>query len=234
MYVLDHWKTLFEEIKTDPPVATNDLPSGKHYTHSRTQKSVVRMSRIPCKASTGKQYDEKSDTPSPKKRKPIPVKPSASGPSKTHISAQKTKSPYPTRRLPPVPSNGEGDDTGDNLDESSLPAPEVTPAPKPDPTPTKKKGTFTTKSHALRKKYTSRKYICRMCPHRSDSARDLTRHHREKHGIMYCSVCKKAFNNPISLRRHEYSHKEKKFQCSMCCESFNFNSELKTHLIQHQ
>ena len=56
----------------------------------------------------------------------------------------------------------------------------------------------------------------------------------KKHGLMYCSVCKKAFNNPISLRRHEYSHKEKKFQCSMCCERFNFNSQLKTHLIQHQ
>ena len=137
MFVLDHWKTLFDETTTDPPVATNDLPSGEYYTHSHTRKPVVRMSRIPRKASTGKQYDEQSDTPSPKKRRPIPVKPSASGPSKTRISAQKTKSPYPTRRLPPVPSNGEGDDTGDNLDESSLPAPEVTPAPKPDPTPTK-------------------------------------------------------------------------------------------------
>ena len=225
---------LFEETKSDPPVAMNDLPSGEHYTHSRTRKPVVRTSCIPCKASTGKQYDEQSDTTSPKKRRPIPVKPNASGPSKTRISTQKTKSPYPTRRLPPVPSNGEGNDTGDNLDESSLPAPKVTPAPKPDPTPTKKKGMFTTKSHALGKKYTSRKYICRMCPHRSDSARDLTRHHREKHGITYCSACKKAFNNPISLRRHEYSHKERKFQCSMCCDSFNFNSELKTHLIQHQ
>ena len=51
---------------------------------------------------------------------------------------------------------------------------------------------------------------------------------------MYCRVCKKAFNNPISLRRHEYSHKEKKFQCSMCQENFNFKSELKTHLIQHK
>ena len=99
---------LFEEIKTDPPVATNDLPSGEHYTHSRTRKPVVRTSHLPRKASTGKQYDEKSDTSSPKKCKPIPVKPSASGPSKTRISAQKTKSPYPTRRLPPVPSNREG------------------------------------------------------------------------------------------------------------------------------
>ena len=84
---------LLDETKTDPPVAMNDLPSGEHYTHSCTRKPAVRMSRILCKASTGKQYDEQSDTPSPKKRRPIPVKPSASGPSKTHISAQKTKSP---------------------------------------------------------------------------------------------------------------------------------------------
>ena len=195
---------LFEERETDPPVSTNDLPSGEHYTHSRTWKPAVRTSRIPRKASTGKQYEEQSDTPSPKKRRPIPVKPSTSGPSATRISAQKTKSLYPTRRLPPVPSNGEGDDISESLNEPSLPAPKVTPAPKSEPTSTKIKGMFTTESHALRKKYTSRKYICRMCPHRSDSARDLTRHHREKHGITYCSVCKKAFNNPISLRRHEY------------------------------
>ena len=225
---------LFEERKTEPPVSKNDLPSGEHYTRSRTQKPSVRMSRIPRKTSTGKQYEEQSDAPSPKKRRPIPVKPSASGPSATHISAQKIKSPYPTRRLPPVPSNGEGDDTSESFDEPSLPVPKETPAPKSEPSSTKKKGMFTTKSHALRKKHTTRKYICRMCPHRSDSARDLTRHHWEKHGITYCSVCKKAFNNPISLRRHEYSHKEKKFHCSLCQEGFNFNSELKTHLIQHQ
>ena len=225
---------LFEECKTEPPVSMNVLPSGEHYTCSRTRKPSVRTSHIPRKASTGKQYEEQSDTPSPKKRRPIPVKPSASGPSATRISAQKTKSPYPTRRLPPVPSNGEGDDTSESFNEPSLPVPKETPGLKSEPTSTKKKGMFTTKSHALRKKYTTRKYICRMCPHKSDSARDLTRHHRERYGITYCSVCKKAFNNLISLRRHEYSHKEKKFHCSLCQESFNFNSELKTHLIQHQ
>ena len=96
---------LFEERKPDPPVSTRDLPSGEHYTRSCTRKPAVRTSRIPRKASTGKQYEEQSDTPSPKKRRPVPVKPSASGPSATRISAQKNKSPYPTRRLPPVPSN---------------------------------------------------------------------------------------------------------------------------------
>ena len=124
---------LFKERKLDPPVSMRDLPSGEHYTRSRTQKPAVRMSRIPCKASTGKHYKEQSDTPSPKKRRPIPVKPSASGPSVTCISAQKTKSPYPTRRLPPVPSNGEGDNTSESLDEPSLPGPKVPPATKSEP-----------------------------------------------------------------------------------------------------
>ena len=115
-------------------------------------KPVVRTSRIPCKASTGKQYNEQSDNPSPKKRRPVPVKPSPSSPSETHISAQKTKYLYPTRRLPPVHTNRDSDDTDDNLDECFLLASEVTSAPKPDPTPTKKKGTFTTKSHSLQEK----------------------------------------------------------------------------------
>ena len=131
---------LLDETKPDPPVPMNDPPSGEHYTHSYTRKPVVRTSHIPHKASAGKQYEEHSDTPSPKKRRPIPVKPNASGPSETCISAQKTRSPYPTRRLPPVPSNREGDETSDSLDESSLPAPEITPAPKPDPTPHQEKG----------------------------------------------------------------------------------------------
>ena len=168
------------------------------------------------------------------KRRPIPAKPSASGPSVTRISAQKTKSPYPTRRLPPVPRNGDGDTTSESLDEPSQTNTRISPASKSEPTLTKIKGTFITKSHALRKKYTSCKYLCRMCPHKSDSARDLIQHHQKMHGILYCCICKKAFNNPISLRRLEYSNKEKKFQCSMCQENFNFNSELKTHLIQHQ
>ena len=136
-------------------------------------------------------------------------------------------------RLHPIIYNG--DDEQDGTDDNQLTPPGRTLSPsKTDTVPSKKKGIFTTKSHTLRKKYTNRKYICRMCPERSDSARALTAHHREKHGIVYCKVCKRAFNNPISLRRHEYSHREKKFKCSSCSESFNFNSELKTHLIQHQ
>ena len=80
---------LFDEPKPDPPVPINDLPSGEHYTHSRIRKPAVRTGRMPRKASAGKQYKEQNDTPSPKKRRPISVKPKASGPSETRMSAQK-------------------------------------------------------------------------------------------------------------------------------------------------
>ena len=76
---------LFDETKPDPSVPKNDIPSGEHYTHSRARKPAVRTGCIPHRASSGKQYEEQNDTPSPKKRRSISAKPSASGPSDTRI-----------------------------------------------------------------------------------------------------------------------------------------------------
>ena len=59
-------------------------------------------------------------------------------------------------------------------------------------------------------------------------------HHQTVHGIVYCPVCNKAFNNPVSLACHKYLHKEKLFHCMKCGESFDFSSELATHNITHQ
>ena len=59
---------LFGEAKGDVPAPINDLPSGEHYTRSRTRKPVVRTGRIPCKASVGKQYEESTESPTPKNR----------------------------------------------------------------------------------------------------------------------------------------------------------------------
>ena len=78
---------LFDDAKQDPPEPINDLPSGEHYTRSHTCKPNIRTSRIPCKASAGKQYEEQDDIPLPKKKRPISVKPKASGPSETRVSS---------------------------------------------------------------------------------------------------------------------------------------------------
>ena len=63
---------LFEKTKTDLPVPMNELACGTHDTRSCIQKPVVRTSRIPRKASTGKQYEEQSDTLFPQEKEADP------------------------------------------------------------------------------------------------------------------------------------------------------------------
>ena len=73
-----------------------------------------------------------------------------------------------------------------------------------------------------------------MCRDQFPSCNALTVHHQSKHGIIYCSVCNKAFNNPRSLTKHLYQHQTKPHQCSKCDERFRFNSQLTTHKLTHR
>ena len=87
--------------KLPPSVEPNDLPTGEHYTRSHTRKPQICSNRIPRKASSGVQYGEPEEIDVfIKKQRPISIKPQASGPSETSVSAQRTKSKHPSRRLP--------------------------------------------------------------------------------------------------------------------------------------
>ena len=79
----------------------------------------------------------------------------------------------------------------------------------------------------------AKKYGCRMCEMRVDTAQELKAHHTSKHGIMYCKSCTKAFNNQLSLTRHEYEHKNRPYACTVCGEDFPFESQLATHKLSH-
>ena len=78
-----------------------------------------------------------------------------------------------------------------------------------------------------------KKYGCRMCEVRVDTAQELKSHHTSNHGIMYCKTCSKAFNNQLSLTRHEYEHKTRPYVCTVCGEDFPFESQLATHKLSH-
>ena len=79
----------------------------------------------------------------------------------------------------------------------------------------------------------TRKYGCRICAAKVESAQALKDHHQQSHGIMYCSNCNKAFNNQLSLTHHQYEHKTCQFECKTCGEDFPFESQYKTHLLTH-
>ena len=141
-------------------------------------------------------------------------------------------------RLPPIkaeppdvpdedkpPSTGDSDDTNE-AQEDDIPLSELAK---------KLHGTFLTKEHVLEKKVEICKYQCRMCQEQLPSCRALTVHHQTKQGIIYCDVCGKAFNNPCSLTKHLYQHKQnKQHVCSKCKEDFPFASQLTTHKLTHR
>ena len=79
----------------------------------------------------------------------------------------------------------------------------------------------------------AKKYGCRMCDVRVDTAQELKTHHSNTHGIMYCKHCTKAFNNQLSLTRHEYEHKSRPYVCKTCGEDFPFESQFNTHKLTH-
>ena len=96
------------------------------------------------------------------------------------------------------------------------------------------KGTFTTQSFHLKKSKKIRKIGCKLCDTVCNSNKELTQPHQLKHNILYCDECSKAFNNPSSLAKHQYSHRELRFKCTDCDEEFAFESNLKAHCISHR
>ena len=91
-----------------------------------------------------------------------------------------------------------------------------------------KSGEFETQSFTLKKRKRQRRYGCKLCTEILDSAHQLTFHHQDKHGILYCDVYNKAFNNPT-----KYQNRELKYQCA-CGASFTFSSQLRTHSVVHR
>ena len=213
--------THLESILTDylykvPPTAASDLPVGEHFTRSRHTHTPVRTGKKPHRVSTGVKYGETaSNTPTSNKPKPNPsaAKPNRSGPTDGRITSRNKSSVAPVVRLPPIkaeppdvpdddepPTVGDSDDTND-AHEDDIPLSELAK---------KSHGTFMTKQYVLEKKVETRKCRCRMCKEQLPSCRALMVHHQTKHGIIYCDVCGKAFNNPRLLTKHLYQHKQNK------------------------
>lgn len=48
-----------------------------------------------------------------------------------------------------------------------------------------------------------------------------------------CSICDKTYTNKQTLRRHKYSHLEKKFICKVCSYAFSHQYKLNAHMFRH-
>ena len=231
-------------IKSTPTVQlpslqmTNDLLAlNEYFTRSKNKPKPKRKSRHPQHASTNIDYAEteiQSDVDKmPKQSRSRSFPPPADGPSQTRITSQDSSTVAPDSCLPPIETENPDDDN----DPPSAALPCVTTNTL-DPTQVKSKpkqkgkGTFAMKSFTLKKTKRKRNYGCKLCEAVLSSAHHLTVHHQEKHGILYCEMCNKAFNNPTSLMRHKYQHRELRFPCN-CGAAFAFASQLQTHSVVH-
>ena len=225
---------LFDDEPThpDPP----ELGPGEHFTCSKLKPKPPRTSRRPRTASTAVNYTEPLLLDEDKPPLKPAFTPQSSGPSRSRVSAQNQQTIHPDQRLPPVKGTSEELDAEDTPEqEFVLPVPsrKIRNKTRDDQPPTK--GVVKMKEYKLKKSKPDRKYSCRMCTRMVKSASELLLHHQKKHGIVYCKFCQKAFNNQLSLSRHEYKHTlERKYKCKLCKESFPFQSQLTYHMRTHR
>ena len=226
--------------KTVPPtkpgeaVGTVETVETVHFTRSRTKTKLPRTNRLPRTVSNNIAYvhqDEESNSgSSPSAKRKHKLRPKKE-PSSTRIKAVSfTKSPSvrPLRRSARTASSLSPSTnrvpTASGISNQTSPAVLTTTSSDTGNTP---KGTFSTQSFHLKKSKKTRKIGCKLCDTVCTSNKELTQHHQLKHNILYCDECSKAFNNPSSLAKHQYSHKELRFKCPDCAEEFAFKSNLR-------
>ena len=101
-------------------------------------------------------------------------------------------------------------------------------------TPKKINSEFVMVTHGLRKPKKTRHFKCPVCNMVTDSQALVSKHYRKNHPPVKCTICDQMFNNPCSLRRHRYTHKDLKYPCRSCNKSFPFKSNLVNHHLKHR
>ena len=235
-------ETRTESGKPDP-----GLPVKSRYqTRSSVEHKRERQSRLPHTASANVSYEITSassdDDKSPTTKKRVKLRPKRE-PSSTRIKANSfaTKPPpmMPLHKSPRnISSKPNSESKSINVRDLTTPktSPPMTNETDEAVTPTSSastslKGDFKTRSYGLKRRKKPRKFGCKMCDKVCDSIHELNVHHQLNHNILYCNICTKAFNNPASLARHKYVHRDTKFQCADCDQSFPFESSLKSHCV---
>ena len=213
------------------------LDIGAYFTRSKRIPKKLRTCRIPRSVSTNITYcepDSTRDIDSKKPKRKQSTAPPADGPSAMRVLAHQSNTEAPkvqtlSKKFNSTPNDSPAPSDSDETIDVPLEKAEV----KGNTADNSTKGKLAVQSYTLRKAKKVLKYKCRLCQEVCDSAHLLTVHHQATHGILYCDQCTKAFNNPTSLERHHYQHKELKYVCT-CGAKFAFESQLQTHSIVHR
>ena len=95
-------------------------------------------------------------------------------------------------------------------------------------------GTLVMKTVGIVRRKKKRKVRCKICGNSCKDVKGLNDHHRDKHDIVFCPDCNKAFSTRSSLDKHMYVHKSLDYVCDKCGKSYPFESRLNQHKITHR
>ena len=76
-------------------------------------------------------------------------------------------------------------------------------------------------------------FTCFLCGHKSGNTRDLNHHFKNTHDALKCTDCDKEYYSPLSLKKHQYMHKDLVFACGHCDQKFPFKSQRDGHERTH-
>ena len=74
-----------------------------------------------------------------------------------------------------------------------------------------------------------RAYMCFLCGSKFPSARTYNHHFKNRHDCLTCKDCDRDFNNPLSLKKHSYTHRELDHKCRHYKRLFPFKSQMLLH-----
>ena len=61
------------------------------------------------------------------------------------------------------------------------------------------------------------------------STKELNHHFKNIHDVLKCMDCDKEYFSPLSLKKHQYIHKDLVFACGHCDQKFPFKSQRDGH-----
>ena len=97
-----------------------------------------------------------------------------------------------------------------------------------------KKAEFEMVKYGIKKRRSSRTYVCKECGKCKRDLKELNKHYKRKHKPVMCGICNQLFSLPSTLDKHMYVHLNKSFTCEMCGMQFSFLSQLEYHKMVHK
>ena len=142
---------------------------------------------------------EADHSPTPKKKRVIrPQREPGATRIKSDSFCTEPPSMRPLRRSTRLSKPVDTSKNTETLDHSaSSPVPKL-PASNP-PSVGSSWGTFTAQSFGIKKNRKPWKFSCKLCDYTCGSIKELMKHHQQMHNNLYCEMCSKAFNTPVSL-----------------------------------